>query len=371
MRDPGRTLVLITARGGSKGLPGKNLREVGGISLVGRAVKAGGEFALQAGLPDGSVVLDTDDEAIAAEGRAWGARVPFLRAPELARDATSSVDTVLGLVDRLAAAGEIVDTIVLLQPTAPLREAGDVAAGWQTFRASDAPLVVSLVRADHPPEFSVRLDDGGGVAWAFAAVTGSHRRQDLRPAYRPNGAVYIVEVEFLRRRRSFFLPGEMRGYLMEGARSVDIDSALDLRVADAVLAEASPPRWPLLDRPPDRTLDVRDGAAVDRLPAQALVLLTCDGARAADIWRGAAAVERAGGRPVAAIVCRELDELAGAARRARLLGVSLAIPFGIATAGVPEAGAAARALGAPLVELDRVDGAGGPPAQRDASASGL
>ena len=360
--------MVVTARGGSKGLPGKNLLEVGGVSLVGRAVKVGCEFEAIAALPGGSVVVDTDADDIAEEGRAWGARVPFLRAPELARDETSSVDTVLGLVDRLASMGEANQTIVLLQPTAPLREADDVAAGWHTYRESGESLVVSLVRADHPPEFSVRLSEHGEVAWAFGAVTGSHRRQDLAPAYRPNGAVYIVSVDFLRRRRSFFLPGEMRGYVMDGVRSVDIDSAVDLRVADSLLAETKPLRWPLLDWPADRALDVRDAEGIGRLPEHALVLLTCDGARASEIWRGSTAIRRSGGRPVAALVCGCLDELAEAATRARLLGTSLAIPFGVATRGVPQGAAAARALGVPHIELDRVDGGGGHSSQPEASA---
>ena len=95
------TLCLIPARGGSKGLPGKNLRPVGGISLVGRATLAAREFARLAGLAEVRVFVDTDDETIAEEARRWGASVPFLRPPELAGDTVPTVVSVIAALERL------------------------------------------------------------------------------------------------------------------------------------------------------------------------------------------------------------------------------------------------------------------------------
>src|SRR5688572_26196816 len=122
-------LVVVPARGGSKGLPGKNLREVGGVSLTGRAVQVGLAFLSERALW-GQMFVDTDATDIAAEGIRWGAEVPFLRPPELAADATPMADNVLHAVDRFAALGRVHDVVVLLQPTSPLRTAGDVVACW-------------------------------------------------------------------------------------------------------------------------------------------------------------------------------------------------------------------------------------------------
>ncbi len=228
------TLALITARGGSKGLPGKNLRPLGGISLVGHAVRTAREFREAAALPDARIIVDTDAEEIAAEGRRWGADVPFLRPPELAQDHTSSVDTVLHVVERLRAAGDAVNEIVLLQPTAPLRNCEDVIVGWRRYLRGDVGLVVSLVREDHPPEYCVRLGDEGAMGWAFGPAAG-HQRQNFPAAYRPNGAVYVVSVPFLQEQRSFFRPELGAGFAMPGERSVDIDSAADLLMAESLM----------------------------------------------------------------------------------------------------------------------------------------
>lgn len=231
-------LIVIPARGGSKGLPGKNLRCVGGVSLVGRAVYAARGFARLAGI-DATIFVDTDSAEIAEEGRRYGADVPFLRPAELAGDATSTSDSVLHAVQRLIARGVQVDVIVLLQPTSPLRTAEDIAACWKEFDRASAPSVISTVPVGHPPELSLRAGADGVLDWALGEPPHDIRRQAFRPATFPSGAVYVLTHELLRREGRFIVPGVTRSVLLPPAHSVDIDTADDLALAEA-LANAAP-----------------------------------------------------------------------------------------------------------------------------------
>ena len=227
-------VCIVPARGGSKGIPDKNLRTVGGISLVGRAVRAGRAFLRRAALTDARVVVDTDSEAIAAEGLAWGAEVPWLRPAELARDTTSTVESTLALLDRLEAAGPI-DAVVLLQPTSPLRTDADIAACWQIFAPADRPSVISLAAVSHPMELSLRLGPSGTLEWAGPGGAPK-RRQEYAPSYRPSGAVYVTTAELLRSAGAFIVPGVTRGVVLPTERAVDVDHPHDLIVAEALVA---------------------------------------------------------------------------------------------------------------------------------------
>lgn len=222
--------MLIPARGGSKGLPGKNLKPVAGISLVGRAARVGRRFLREAGV-NGDVLIDTDSQPIADEAVRWGAEAPFLRPVEFAADSTPTIDNVLYALERLEAAGRRYDVVVLLQPTSPLRETRDVAACFATFDAASGS-VISITSAEHPPEQALRLGSDGSVRWAWPELGPDVRRQDLEPAFRPSGAVYVSSVESLRRNKSFIVPGRTRGVALPPERSVDIDTARDLALAE-------------------------------------------------------------------------------------------------------------------------------------------
>jgi len=230
-------VLYIPARGGSKGLPGKNLREVAGIPLVGRAIRVALEFRRLAALPDTPVIVDTDDPAIADAARRWGGRVPFLRAPQLARDDTSTVETVLGAIQRLAVAGERYDAIILLQPTSPLRTAVDVLGCWQQWQQAGCDTVVAITPLAHPIEHAVELDRGGRAV--FAAGPFPARRQDAPPRYRVAGSVYVIRTEALERERRFFIPGSSIGVPVNPPADLDVDTEVDLRYADA-LARSAP-----------------------------------------------------------------------------------------------------------------------------------
>lgn len=230
---------LIPARGGSKGLPGKNLRTVGGLSLVARAVVAARAFAIDARLTDARVIVDTDDGAIAGEARLYGAEVPFLRDPSLAGDACGSVDTVLGFLDREGTAQDD-DVVILLQPTSPLRTAADILACWQPVAEGRAVSTATVQRTTEPVELALEQAADGRLCWRAGEEAEGRRRQDTTATVHLTGAVYVTRVEALRRTRRFVVSGVTRGIGVAPLRSVDVDTADDLALADALARAAQP-----------------------------------------------------------------------------------------------------------------------------------
>jgi N,N'-diacetyllegionaminate synthase len=229
-------LFLVLARGGSRRVPGKNLRTVAGIPLVAWAVRTA--RAAAAVVPGGphSVVCSTDDPAIAACAAAWHAEVPFLRPAALADDAASSIDGVLHALDALAAAGRHVRAVALLQPTSPLTDPADVAAAIARFDETGAPVVA--VTPTHPGAWHQTMDETG--------VLRSAEPADARTVL--SGAFYVIAPDELRSARQFVIEGRTRGVIVPPERSVDVDEDVDLVVANA-LAGARPVRVvPLADR---------------------------------------------------------------------------------------------------------------------------
>ena len=217
----GRTLFLILARGGSKRLPGKNLLCVGGVPIVGRAVRVGHQAARRLGGP-ARVVVSTDDEEIARVARRWLAEVPFLRPPELATDAATSVDAVLHAVDWYAGRGETFSEIVLLQPTSPLRTSGDVVNAVSAFRDVEGASVVTV--------------RGGHGAHSAPYTIASDSPSEL------NGAVYVASPEWLRTHQTFCIAGRTLAVAMPPERSIDVDTAADLAAAEALYEQSL--LWP-------------------------------------------------------------------------------------------------------------------------------
>ncbi|BAS28215.1 acylneuraminate cytidylyltransferase family protein [Limnochorda pilosa] len=222
-----RTLGLIPARAGSKGIPGKNLRLLGGVPLIVRTI----EVALEAQLDQ--VVVSTDGPDIAEVSKRAGARVPFLRPAELATDDAATVDVVrhalMWLRQREATEPE---TVVLLQPTSPLRTAEHIREALELFSRGHGRTVVSVTPTDHPPHWTYTLSAEGTL---LPVVPGNWaaRRQDLPPTFRLNGAIYVfpaakAEGDRLWDERSL-------AYVMPPEASVDIDTELDWQLAEILL----------------------------------------------------------------------------------------------------------------------------------------
>ena len=221
-------LFLIPARGGSKGFPGKNLARLAGIPLVGRAARVARQASSVLG-PGCRVVCSTDDPAIAEAARGWGAEEPFLRPAGLATDEARTMDVVFHALDTL---GGAFDAVALLQPTSPLVEAEDILGAIRLHLEKRVP-VISVCAAEHPAEWLYRMEEDGCLSPVLPAKN-AHRRQAVGVAYRPNGAVYVGSPDTLRQAGSF-MTGSTRGFVMPADRSVDVDSPLDLTVANAIL----------------------------------------------------------------------------------------------------------------------------------------
>lgn len=190
-----RILGLIPARGGSKGVPRKNLTEVAGRPLVAYTI----ELARQAKHLD-RVVVSTDDDEIAEVSRAYGAEVPFLRPVDVATDQAPMLAVVQHALERLRADGDVFDAVCLLQPTSPLRPSGLIDDCIERFTAAGATSVVTVREVPHTynPGWVMTLDPSGHGQWPGGASDPAARRQDLVPAYYRDGLVYLVTAEAAR-----------------------------------------------------------------------------------------------------------------------------------------------------------------------------
>lgn len=221
-------LILIPVRGGSKGIPRKNLQPVAGISLVGRAVRAARDACHLLG--GGRVVVDSDDAELLAEGRRWGAETPYVRPAHLASDTAGSMDVVRHALDALAIDART--PVVLVQATSPLVTGRHIADCVSAFDG-DIP-VVSVAAAAHHPAWSYACPKG--VLEPLVPALAGTRRQDLPAAFRLTGAVYVGSVADVRAGRHFVQPGRTRTVAMRPDLAVDIDERSDLVVADALAA---------------------------------------------------------------------------------------------------------------------------------------
>ena len=226
-----RVLAIIPARGGSKGVPGKNIRDLGGKPLIAHTI----ECALQATRVTRTVV-STDDETIAEIARQYGADVPFMRPLDLATDRALAIPVIqhaLETTERLD--GTTYDAIVMLQPTTPFRTAADLDAALELLEKSGADSVISVVDVEgHHPARMKYLDGDRLMDPPFCEAVENQPRQELRPMFLRNGAIYAT-------RRDVVLSGsfkgeDCRGYVMPHDRSVNIDTLGDYRQAEWLLA---------------------------------------------------------------------------------------------------------------------------------------
>lgn len=225
-------LAVIPARGGSKGLPGKNLRLVGGLSLVGRAAR------LTSSLPwIARTIVSTDDPAIAAEAVRHGAEVPFLRPADLASDTAASDDMWRhAWVEAEAHYGQDFDVSLLLEPTSPLREAGDLAATLAALEdgGHDSAATISRTPAHYTPHKSLTVDAAGRIGFLLEGGARFNRRQAVPPLYHRNGLCYAV-------RRSALLGGgpiigDDCAAVVIDRPVVNIDDAFELELAEWLLS---------------------------------------------------------------------------------------------------------------------------------------
>jgi len=217
---------VIAARGGSKGLPRKNVLPLGGRPLIAWTIEA----ACQAKCI-GRVIVTTDDLEIADAALAAGAEVPFMRPAQLSTDCATSIDV---MVHALTAVPEF-ESAVLLQPTSPFRTAEDLDRAYAAWVTSNAACCVSINSVAENPWLMFSLSDDGKIERLLPEPASGLRRQDLPPAYVLNGAFYFVKTEQFLSDRSF-VGNVTLGSVMPSARSLDIDTQNDLDLARERLA---------------------------------------------------------------------------------------------------------------------------------------
>jgi N-acetylneuraminate synthase/N,N'-diacetyllegionaminate synthase len=228
-------LFAILARGGSKRLPGKNLLEVGGVSLLGRAIQCARACAVR--LPnDCRVVVSTDDEDIANEARRWNAEIPFMRSPELASDTATSVAALSHLIDWYADRGEKFTEVALLQPTSPCRLTRDVMRCIDRYREDPAATCVSVSRHSNANE-SLRFELRDGTL--HAPINTSSQSTD-NSIVALNGAVYVCSPTWIQENESLCVSGRSMGIVVPAHRSIDVDVIDDLERARQNHAENVP-----------------------------------------------------------------------------------------------------------------------------------
>ncbi len=229
------TLAVIPARGGSKGLPRKNLMTLGPLSLIGHALASAREAKRL-----GRVIVSTDDAEIAEEARRCGGEVPFLRPAPLASDEAGMLPVLQHAVRWLEGTGARPDLVVLLQPTSPFRTGGDIDATIETLLDGGADSAQTLVDAAYHPFFMVRLEAGRTVPLFPDALGQYVRRQDPPRAYQPSGSVYVTRRDVLMD-QGRIIGRDNRGLVMGWEASVKIDTEWEFRLAELVLASGRAP----------------------------------------------------------------------------------------------------------------------------------
>lgn len=226
-------MAIIPARGGSKGILGKNIKELCGKPLIAYTIEA----ALKAQEID-RVVVTTDSKDIAEVAIQYGAEIPFMRPSYLAEDDSSAVDVYLHAVEFLEKKdGLHVDKFVVLLPTAPLRDAHEIDCAVQTMEKCACTTLISVVEADVPASWYYRMNENRVIKNAgFDADNMIKNRQMNCRYYIPNGAIYILDYQLLKRERTYYTDDTI-GYVMAKKKSVDIDTEDDFEYAEYLMKQ--------------------------------------------------------------------------------------------------------------------------------------
>lgn len=223
-----KTIATICARGGSIGLPNKNILDFCGKPLIAHTI----EQAIKCDFVD-EVIVSTDCEKIANISLAFGAKVPFLRPPHLATSEAGKIPVIEHCVDFLRGKGYQISKIVDLQPTSPLRNISDIK-GCYNLLTEDIDVVYSVTEPSHNPYFSmVEIDAEGNPKLSKSLDNTIARRQDAPEVYGLNGAVYVWHIHTLKKG---LWGGHSKIYLMPRERSIDIDDRYDFLIAESLLS---------------------------------------------------------------------------------------------------------------------------------------
>ena len=222
-------IAIIPARGGSKRLPGKNIKLLGGKPLIAWTIEA----AIKSNIFD-HVFVSTDSKEIASVSRDYGAKVPFLRPAELSSDTATTNDVVTHLISWFEKEyGQEVSNIAILQPTSPFRNDEHIIEAFEEMKTKHAKAIVSVCELEHPIQFCNKLGLDGSMD-GFIKEENIKRTQDLDPTYRLNGAIYIFDREYVGRMNELYREGTY-AYVMKPRLSIDIDTENDFKLAEFLI----------------------------------------------------------------------------------------------------------------------------------------
>jgi len=220
-------LAIIPARGGSKGLPGKNIRLLLGKPLIAYTIEAAKKSKLVT-----DIIISTDDEEIADTAVKFGARLPFMRPSHLASDTSLAIETYQYTINRLAQQEKKnIDEFIVLQPTSPMRTSEHIDSAIQLFREKNADSVVSYTQEAHPVNWHKYIREDLTFENIFEERIAN--RQEYRKSYFPNGAVFVYKYELIK--SGHLYSQKSFAYIMPQDRSVDIDTMQDFEYVEFLL----------------------------------------------------------------------------------------------------------------------------------------
>ena len=224
-------LGLILARGGSKGLPGKNIKPLCGKPLINWSIEQGLQCSFVTDL-----IVSTDCEDIASVAIKAGAEVPFLRPKALASDTSSSIDAIMHAIDYLDGFGRTYDYVLLLEPTSPLREVKDLEESFRLIINKDLESLVSVSEATtHHPNFMFTINDNHCmVPYLNDQNCNGLRRQDLDPCYFLDGSIYLSSIESLKNNCGFY-HSSTYAFILSKWKSLEIDDLDDFLMVEALM----------------------------------------------------------------------------------------------------------------------------------------
>lgn len=227
-----KILAIIPARGGSKGIPQKNIKPLNDKPLIAYSIDA----ALESKLID-RVIVSTEDRKIAQISKKYGAEIPFLRPKELAKDKSPAIDVILHSIDWLENQKQYFDIIVLLEPTSPLRQTEDIDKCIKILiNTKRAKAIVSIAKLEScHPEFNVILNKKGFIKKLNGSTNfKALRRQDLSKVYFFDGTIYASYINTIKEKKTFY-HNLTFGYIVPRYKSLEIDEPFDLILAEALI----------------------------------------------------------------------------------------------------------------------------------------
>lgn len=220
-------LAIIPARGGSKGLPGKNIKELKGKPLIAYTIEA----ALKSKYIT-RVIVSTDDMEIVKVAKQYGAEVPFIRPSELASDTAKAIDTYQFVCNRLEVEEKFkITNFIVLQPTSPFRTEQHIDSAVDLFKKRKADSVISFCKENHPIYWHKHVSELGEIKSIFPETIKN--RQEEKPTFFPNGAIYIFKREIIN--KGHYYTNSSFAYIMDRKNSVDIDTKEDFEYAEFLL----------------------------------------------------------------------------------------------------------------------------------------